>query len=146
VGWIGVVWLRVGALPSDAPQGRISVPPGNYLAVVGSWSWVEVASAAIIIGLAIVAWRRAPCREVRLLVALSALFAATFSPAVLRSWDFARPLLPVTVVGACLLGRRIVAGASGSHLPGPAEAEVRPLPPAATSAPGVSVPGTATVS
>jgi len=146
VGWIGVVWLRVGALPSDAPQGRISVPPGNLLAVVGSWSWVEVASAAIIVVLAIVAWRRAPCPEVRLLVALSALFAATFSPAVLRSWDFARPLLPVTVVGACLLGRRIVAGASGSYLSGPLEGEVRPMPPVGASGTGASVPGTATVS
>jgi hypothetical protein len=141
--WIAVVWLRVGALPNDAPQGRISVPPGNYLAVVGSWSWVEVASAAIIAVLAVVAWRRAPCREIRLLVVLSALFAATFSPAVLRSWDFARPLLPVTVVGACLLGRRIGAGGSHSPLPGPVE-EARPLLAAGASAP-VTVPGPATV-
>jgi hypothetical protein len=146
VGWIGVVWLRVGALPNDAPQGRISVPPGNYMAVVGSWSWVEVASAAIIAVLAIVAWRRAPCRDVRLLVVLSALFAATFSPAVLRSWDFARPLLPVTVVGACLLGRRIVDSAPRSHPPGTVEGEAGPLPPAAAPAPAISVPGAATVS
>gem|GEM_PF-5502096 len=146
VGWVGVVWLRVGALPSEAPQGRISLPPGNYLAVVGSWSWVEVVSAAIIIVLGVVAWRRAPCREVRLLVLLSALFAATFSPAVLRSWDFARPLLPVTVVGACLLGRKIAAGASRSAPSGPVEAEVHPPLAVGAGEPVPSVPGTASVS
>jgi hypothetical protein len=43
------------------------------------------------------------------LVALSTLFALTLGPIVLRSWDFSRPLLPATVVGACLLARRTAA-------------------------------------
>lgn len=105
-GWVGVVWLRIQALPTDAPQGRLALPPGNFIGVVGSWSWVEVLGAATIVALGAVAWCRAPCREVRCLVVLSALFAATLGPAVLRSWDFTRPLLPVTVVGACLVARK----------------------------------------
>lgn len=35
------------------------------------------------------------------------MFALILGPAVLRAWDFSRPLLPVTVVGACLLTRRV---------------------------------------
>jgi len=115
-GWVVIVWLRIGALPTDAHQGRLAVPPANFAAVVGSWSWVEVLGAGTIVVLAAVAWRRAPGREVRWLVVLSALFAATLGPAVLRSWDFTRPLLPVTVVGACLLARRRVDEVSGTSV------------------------------
>lgn len=113
-GWAGVVWLRLQALPTDAHQGRLALPPANFTAVVGSWSWVEVLGAATIIVLATVAWRRAPCREVRWLVVLSALFAATLGPTVVRAWDLGRPLLPVTVVGACLLARRVTDVATGT--------------------------------
>ena len=42
-------------------------------------------------------------REVRSLVGVSTLFAATFGTVVLAGWEFSRPLLPVTVVGCCLL-------------------------------------------
>jgi len=122
-GWVGVVWLRIGALPSDAPQGRLGFPPDNFTAAA-SWSWVEILGAATVVVLAAVAWRRAPCREIRWLVALSALCAATFSPAVLRSWDFTRPLLPVTVVGACLLARKITDAASGQP---PTDLATRPV-------------------
>ena len=105
-GWVGVVWLRLGVLPTQARVGGMGLPPGNFRAAVPLWSAVEVVSAVIVVVLFAAAWRRAPGREVRWLVVLSALFALTLGPAVLRSWDFARPLLPVTVVGACLLARR----------------------------------------
>jgi len=105
-GWIGVVWLRIHALPTDAGQGRIGFPPGNLVSAIPSWSWVEVLGAASIVVLAAVAWRRAPCREVRWLAGISVLFGLALGPAVLRGWDFTRPLLPITVIGACLLARR----------------------------------------
>lgn len=111
-GWVGVVWLRIGALPTDAHQGRLGLPPGNFVVAMGSWSWVEVVGAVTIAVLVCGAWIRAPGREVRWLVVLSALFAVTLGPAVLRSWDFTRPLLPVTVVGACLLARKVADDAS----------------------------------
>jgi hypothetical protein len=117
-GWVGLVWLRIGALPTDAHRGRLALPPGNFVSVLGSWTWVEVVCAASVVVLGGVAWRRAPCREVRWLVVLSALFAVTLGPAVLQSWDFTRPLLPVTVVGACLLARRSDAGADTPGLAG----------------------------
>ena len=106
-GWIGVVWLRLRVLPTQARRDGIGLPPANFGAAVPSWGWEEVMSAVIVVVLIAVAWRRAPSRHVRWLVVLSALSAVTLGPVVLRSWDFARPLLPVTVVGACLLAREI---------------------------------------
>ncbi len=111
-GWVGVVWLRLQVLPAAGHPGLLAAPPSNYFAVVPSWSWVEVLGAASIVMLAAVAWVRAPGPEIRWLVALSALFATTMGSPVLRSWDFTRPLLPVTVVGACLLARRTVGAVS----------------------------------
>jgi len=111
-GWVGVVWLRLRALPIDAGKGRLALPPGNFVSAMGSWGWVQVMAAGSIMILGVVAWRRAPCREVRWLVVVSALFAAMLGPEVLRAWDLARPLLPVTIVGACLVARRTVAATS----------------------------------
>lgn len=106
-GWIGLVWLRLHALPTAAPQSHLGLPLVGLIRALPGWSWVEVACAASVAVLGAVAYRRAPSREVRVLVVASALFASTMQEAVWRSWDFTRPLLPVTVVGACLLARRI---------------------------------------
>lgn len=105
-GWVGVVWLRLRVLPTDARPTRVGLPPGNLLAAARWWGPLEMVGAGILVVLLAVAWRQAPSREVRWLVVVSALFALTLGPIVLRSWDFARPLLPVTVVGACLLAPR----------------------------------------
>jgi hypothetical protein len=105
-GWITVVWLRLQALPLDPGHGRLGLPPTGHLRGVQSWGPVEVVSAASVFALAAIAFWRAPCREVRWLVGLSALFASTMGELVWRNWDFTRPLLPVTIVGACLLAGR----------------------------------------
>lgn len=105
-GWVGVVWLRLRVLPTDARPG-LALPPGNLRAALGAWGPVELLSAAVIVVLGTVAWRRAPSKEVRWLVAVSALFGSLLPPVFLQAWDFSRPLLPVTVVGACLLARRV---------------------------------------
>jgi hypothetical protein len=105
-GWVSVVWLRLRVWPNQARPDGLGLPPGNFRVAIRSWTVVEVVSALVLVVLFAVAWRRAPGREVRWLVALSALFALTLGPIVLRSWDFSRPLLPATVVGACLLARR----------------------------------------
>jgi len=145
-GWVGVVWLRIGALPIDSRRGRLALPPGNITAAMRSWTWVEVLGAVTIAVLVTVAWRRAPGPEVRWLVVLSALFAATMGPAVLRAWDFGRPLLPVTVVGACLLARK-AADVSSGQPPQPLRtwADVEPALLAGDTDAG-SDPGTAKVS
>ncbi|MDQ6798558.1 MAG: hypothetical protein M3011_11180 [Actinomycetota bacterium] len=106
-GWVGVVWLRLHVLPATGHPGLLGVPPLNFFTTVPSWSWIEVLGAASIVALLVVAWVRAPGTEIRWLVALSALFGLTLGPFVLRSWDFTRPLLPVTVIGACLLARKV---------------------------------------
>lgn len=115
-GWVGVVWLRLRVLPTQARVDGFGLPPWNFRAAIPSWGLVEVMSAVVVVVLIGAAWRRAPGREVRWLVGLSSLFAVSLGPVVLRSWDFTRPLLPVTVVGACLLARKI--GSRPGHLPG----------------------------
>ncbi len=104
-GWLGVVWLRLRVFPGAARPGAFGLPPGNLREAVRSWGLEEVVAAVVVVALASVAWRRAPSAEVRWLAGLSALMAVTLGPVMLRSWDFGRPLLPVTVVGLCLLGR-----------------------------------------
>lgn len=102
-GWVGVVWLRLRVLPTDARPTRVGLPPGNLLSAAQWWGPLEVLGAIVVVVLLAVAWRKAPSRDIRWLVVVSILFVLTLGPVVLRSWDFARPLLPVTVVGACLL-------------------------------------------
>ena len=104
-GWVVTVWLRLHATPGDPRQGRVGLPFAGLLSVVGSWGWAEVLCAVSVVAFGAVAAVRAPCREVRVLVVLSALLAATLGGLVWRGWDFTRPLLPVTVVGACLAAR-----------------------------------------
>ena len=111
--WAGLVAVRLHALPTDPAHGRLAFPLTGLLAAIGEWSWVAWLGAASVVLLGAVAFRRAPTPEVRWLVALSALFATTLGEAVLRSWDFTRALLPVTVVGACLLARRVERPATG---------------------------------
>lgn len=104
--WLVVVRLRVGMWPTAGHPDGLGFPPGNLINGLRSWTITEVLCAASIVALAAVAWHRAPGPEVRWLVALSGLFALTMGPAVLQGWDFTRPLLPITVIGACLLARR----------------------------------------
>jgi hypothetical protein len=101
--WIGVVWIRLGALPNQASQGHLGLPFVGLAQAIPRWSWVAAAGALSVAALAAAAWWRAPGREIRILVVLSALFALAMPYEVWRSWDFARILLPVTIVGACLL-------------------------------------------
>lgn len=102
-GWVAIVWLRLHALPTAARQSHIGVPLIGLVRAVPHWDWVEVACAASVAGLGAVAFVRAPAREIRALVLLSAVFASTMQYEVWRSWDFTRPLLPLTIVGLCLL-------------------------------------------
>ena len=104
--WVALVWLRLQALPTDPGGGRLAAPLTGLVAAVPGWTWVGWVSAASVVLLGAVALSRAPSPAVRWLVALSALLASTMGEAVWRSWDFTRPLLPVTVVGACLLATK----------------------------------------
>jgi hypothetical protein len=104
--WAGIVWVRLQALPTDPTHGRLAAPLAGIFQVMPHWSWVGWVSVLSIVLLGAVAWVRAPSAAVRWLVGLSALFASTMGEAVWRSWDFTRPLLPVTVVGLCLLASK----------------------------------------
>ncbi len=111
--WVAAVWTRLSALPTDPGHGRLGAPLAGVLEAMPGWSWVGWLATASVVVLAAVAWRRAPLPAVRWLVVVSALFASMMGEAVWRSWDFTRPLLPVTVVGACLLARQATDGRAG---------------------------------
>lgn len=130
VAWLGVIWWRLRALPMGTDESRLGLPPANFVTAIARWDWIEVLAAGSILVFGIVAWRRAPSREVRWLVLLSALFAATLGPVVLSSsWDFTRPLLPVTLIGACLMAPRTDAGSPDHQLPLHEPARLRPTVP-----------------
>lgn len=108
LGWVVVVGLRLGVAPTDPSQGRLAFPLIGLIAGVRSWTWVGAVCAVSVVVTMAIAYRRAPCADVRWLVIVSALFALVLGEGVWRSWDFARTLLPVTVVGVCLAGRRLL--------------------------------------
>lgn len=103
VSWVAVVWLRLGQLPNAAPEGHLGLPFVGLAQALRHGNWVQVVSLASLVVAGAVAWTRAPTRAIRVLVLLSAVLAALLPLAVWRSWDFTRALLPVTVVGCCLL-------------------------------------------
>ena len=48
-GWVALVWLRLGSLPTAAHPDAIGLPPGNF-AIVRSWGLMQVVSAGTILG------------------------------------------------------------------------------------------------
>ncbi len=101
-GWVAVVWLRLQAAPMDSRYGRLAVPFVGLVSGIQPSNWISVVSAGSVLVFAAIAFWRAPCPEIRWLVGLSIVFASTLGERVWESWDVARPLLPATVVGACL--------------------------------------------
>lgn len=55
LGWVGVVYLRLGALPSDAGGGRIGAPVAGLADAMGGWAPRDYLSAALLLGLGVVA-------------------------------------------------------------------------------------------
>lgn len=99
--WIAVVVVRVGALPEDAGDGRLSLPFVGLAHAMGHWSPVSTGVALSLVALAIVATARTKQPVVRLLVWAHIILAALLGELVWASWrDFSRVLLPLAVLGA----------------------------------------------
>jgi hypothetical protein len=102
--WLAVVFVRVGAFPSDAREGRLGLPFVGLVHAMGHWSTVSTAVALSIAALAVVATTRSTRPVVRLLVAAHLVLAALLGELVWASWrDFSRVLLPLAVLGAVAL-------------------------------------------
>jgi len=106
-GWVVTVGLRLGVVPTDPGEGRLALPAAGLVAGLPQWTWVGWVCGVSVVALMAAAWWRAPAPEVRALVIVSAVFGLVLGEYVWRSWDFARALLPVCVVGACLLARPV---------------------------------------
>jgi hypothetical protein len=123
--WVGVVWLRLDALPSDAGDGRLSLPFAGLVDAAAGWSPADLAFAAFltVVGmLALVIGRRDPAGWV---TGIFVLASFVFGSAVwARVEDFSRVLLPVAVFAVvALIPRRVAARhAPGGRPPTSAEA------------------------
>jgi hypothetical protein len=102
--WIGVVYSRVGALPSSAGQGRLDWPLVGLFRALANWSPMSIEVAAGIAALALLAIARLHHPALRLLLIAHLAFAPLMGELVWLSWkDFSRVLLPVTILGIVAL-------------------------------------------
>jgi hypothetical protein len=102
--WVAVVFVRVGALPVDARDGRLGLPFVGLFDAIAHWSPLSTRVAMSIVGLTIVAAVRLKQPVLRLLVAVHVVLAALLGELVWLSWrDFSRVMLPLAVLGAVVV-------------------------------------------
>ena len=105
--WIAIVWLRIGSLPTDAGQGRLSLPMRG---VIEGLRQPEVSGgfvyAVLFLGIVAVALVRAPRDHLAVVGLAYIAFGSVMGRLVWVSWEyFGRILLPgVTFALIALLG------------------------------------------
>lgn len=106
--WVGVVWLRLDALPSDAGRGRLAAPLTGLLDAASGWSGADLVCAALLGllgGAALVLGRRDAAGWVACAFALASLMFGAEVWARLE--DFGRVLLPVVAFAVLVLAPRV---------------------------------------
>ncbi len=99
--WIAIVYLRIGALPVDAREGRLGLPFVGLFHAMGHWSPLSTKVALSMLALTVIAAVRLPRPLLRLLVATHVVLATMLGELVWLSWrDFSRVLLSLAVLGA----------------------------------------------
>lgn len=119
--WVGVVWARLGALPSDAGQGRLAAPLTGLWRAAAGWSATDAVVAGLLIGMGIGSIVVARAGAASWVAASFALSSLVFGSEVWRRVeDFGRILLPIVAFGALALApwyeqrrRRVSPDASG---------------------------------
>jgi hypothetical protein len=101
VGWIAIVYARVGALPTGASSGRLGLPFVGLSEAMVHWSPRSQEVALSIAVLAVAAAVRIPRPVVRVMITVQVALASMLGELVWASWrDFSRVLLPLAVLGA----------------------------------------------
>jgi hypothetical protein len=104
--WLTLVWMRIGAWPTDANTGRLE-PFGLIHSLVESPSAASALNLALIVGFGAVAWSRRS-DPLAAVVGAHLLLASALGPAVAESWEYsARVLLPGYAAGTVLLLTRL---------------------------------------
>jgi hypothetical protein len=102
--WVGVVFLRLDALPSDAGRGRLAAPFTGMLDASSGWNATDVACALLLVGLGVGAFvlgrRDAAGWVAGAFVGASFLFGAEVWA---RLEDFSRVLLPVVAFAVLVI-------------------------------------------
>lgn len=114
VGWVGVVWVRLGALPTDAGQGRLGTPFAGLADAAGAWSTTDYVAASVLLGFGLgglVLARRDPATWVA--AAFGLVSTLLGSEVWRRAEDFGRVLLPMVAFGAVAVGAAVRRG--GDH-------------------------------
>ena len=102
--WLLLVKIRVGALPSDAGNTRLSSPADGVLSAASSWSTLTIGIVISIVGCAALALARLKDPMLRWLIALHIALALTMGVGVWDSFrNFSRVLLPLGVLGVVAL-------------------------------------------
>lgn len=102
--WVGIVWLRLDALPSDAGRGRLAAPLAGLADAASAWSSADIACAVVLGALgtaALVLGRRDAAGWVAGAFTLASL---VFGAEVwARFEDFGRVLLPIVAFGVLVI-------------------------------------------
>lgn len=110
VGWVLVVRLRLGALPSDAGQGRLAAPFTGLLKATDGWGAGDYAVALLLLGVgtaALLVGRRDPAGWIAGAYVLASF--AFGSEVWRRVEDFGRVLLPALAFGVLVMAPALVA-------------------------------------
>lgn len=100
VGWVGLVWWRLGALPSDAGQGRLGAPMVGLADAAAGWGGAEYLSAAVLLVVGLGSMIAAPRSPHAWVAAAFVAVSVLLGPEVWRrSEDFGRVLLPAATFG-----------------------------------------------
>jgi hypothetical protein len=102
--WLLLVKVRIGALPSDAGNTRLSSPIDGVFSTVSGWSALTVGVVLSIVACAALALARLKEPVLRWLIALHVVLALTMGASVWDSFrNFSRVLLPLGVLGVVAL-------------------------------------------
>jgi hypothetical protein len=105
--WVGIVWTQIGALPSDAGQGRLAAPFTGLFEATRGWDLRDLVMAVLLLGIGVAAIavnRRDPAAWVAATFAVASF--AFGSEVWRRVEDFGRILLPIAAFGALAVAPR----------------------------------------
>ncbi len=102
--WVALVRARVGALPTDAGEGRLALPLTGLINVVGGWRPIDIACLALGVALVVATLIRRRVDLFALIPLAYAAFALVMGETVWwRFEDFSRVLLPMYVFAVVAL-------------------------------------------
>lgn len=109
--WVAAVWLRLGALPSDAGRGRLAAPFTGLLQAASGWGATDAACALLLVAVGVAALAVGRHEAAGWVSGAFVLASFVFGADVWgRVEDFSRVLLPAVAFGVLVLGPALAPG------------------------------------